>query len=151
LSHSIHKKPQGAFIFVDDDRDEHMLFKLALRDLDLNNKVHSCYDGHEALVFLRENNEEIFAIISDLNMPKMDGLELKRMIDLIPELKVKCIPFFFHSNSATTEEVSKAYSMNIQGYLRKAIKTEETVACLCCLINLWTKCIHPKDLKKTSG
>ena len=58
-------------------------------------------DGVEALSYLRETNDEIFIILCDLNMPKMDGLELKGMIELTAELKIKAIPFIFHTNTGT--------------------------------------------------
>jgi CheY-like chemotaxis protein len=142
------KKPQGIFVFVDDDRDEHFLLNIAMKELKLDNKMASFYNGAEALTFLRECEEDIFLILSDMNMPKMDGLELKRMIELIPELKAKCIPFFYHSNTSSSLEVKTAYTLNIQGYIRKAIDTEGTVESLKRIVQMWTNCVHPKDLDR---
>jgi len=56
--------------------------------------------GEEALLYLKDTTDDIFLILSDLNMPRMDGLKLKRMIDLPPDIKIKAIPFFFHSNTS---------------------------------------------------
>jgi CheY-like chemotaxis protein len=148
LKKEVNKKPTGVFVFVDDERDEHFLLKVAMKDLGLHNQVVSCYDGAEALAYLKETEDEIFLILTDLNMPKMDGLELKRMIELTPELKVKAIPFFFHSNSASPAEVRSAYTLNIQGYLRKTLDPDGTVNSLRRIIDLWTDCVHPKDLNK---
>jgi CheY-like chemotaxis protein len=148
LSKELNKKPTGIFLFVDDDRDEHFLLKLAMKDLGLDNQLISCYNGTEALAYLKETKDEIFLILTDVNMPKMDGLELKRMVELIPELKAKAIPFFFHSNSASPAEVRSAYTLNIQGYLRKAIDMDGTINSLRRIIDLWTDCVHPKDLDK---
>jgi CheY-like chemotaxis protein len=141
------KQPKGLFVFVDDDPDEHELLKLAVERLGLSNEVKSFLDGEAALSFLKECREDIFMILSDLNMPMMDGLTLKRLIDLIPELKVKAIPFFFHSNTSSLAEMRSAYGNNIQGFLRKADSIDETVDSLTAIINLWTKCIHPKDIR----
>lgn len=142
-------RPKGLFVFVDDDHDEQELLKIAMDHLGLDNPVHTCVNGEEALNFLKTCTDDIFLILSDLNMPKMDGLEFKRMIDLIPEIKIKAIPFFFHSNTSSRAEVKAAYASNIQGFLKKADSVSGTVYSLTCLINLWTTCVHPKDLHKS--
>jgi hypothetical protein len=43
------KKPKGLFVIVDDDKDEHVFFKVAMEKLELSNRIVSCYDGAEAL------------------------------------------------------------------------------------------------------
>jgi CheY-like chemotaxis protein len=146
VSKKIHKKPKGTFVFIDDDKDEHFLLKMAMKSLGLTNPVLCFSHGQEALSFLKESQEEIFVVLCDITMPKMDGLELKRIIDLTPELKVKCIPFFFHSSNDKPTEIRTAYSMNIQGYLMKAPDLEGTIESLHRVIELWTDCVHPKDL-----
>jgi CheY-like chemotaxis protein len=139
------KKPSGKFIFIDDDLDEHDLFRMSAETLGVGDQVKSFTSAGDALEYLKETRDEIFVIISDLNMPMMDGLELKRFIDATPELKVKAIPFFFHSNSGTAAEIRAAYAQNIQGYLRKATDINETTESLKRIIALWTDCVHPKD------
>jgi len=147
----LHKKPKGIFLFVDDDKDEHFLLKMSMKQLEIKNQVVSCYNGLEALTFLRESDHEIFLILSDINMPKMDGLEFKRMIDLIPELKAKAIPFFYHTSKSTPAEVKTAYSLNIQGYLKKAPDIDGTIRSIARIIELWTDCVHPKDFYQPPG
>lgn len=142
----LHKKPRGVFVFIDDDEDEHELFGIAMKQADLSNDIIHCYNGQEAYQYLMSSSEEIFAIICDVNMPKVDGLELKRMIEMTPELKTKSIPFIFHSSTGTVAEVKTAYSLNIQGYLQKANDIEGTVSSIRRVIAMWTDVIHPKDI-----
>ena len=52
-------------------------------------------------MYMRKTKDELFLIISDMNMPKMNRLELKRAIDDDVILKKKSIPFIFSSNEAT--------------------------------------------------
>lgn len=143
---SLDKKPKGVFVFIDDDKEEHFLLKMAMKNIGLGNQIVSCMNGQEAYNYLKETNDEIFIILSDMNMPIMDGLELKRLIEITPELKIKAIPFVFHSNSSSNAEIKAAYACNIQGYLRKAPSVEGTVKSLQRIIALWTDCVHPKDL-----
>jgi CheY-like chemotaxis protein len=140
------KAPSGAVVFIDDDQDEHNFIKLAMKAIGLNNKLLSFYNGEEAYAFLKNASEEIFLIISDVKMPKVDGLELKRMIEMTPELKIKAIPFIFHSNSASPTDVKNAYSQNIQGFFQKGKDVEETRECLKSIVNFWSKCVHPNNL-----
>jgi len=147
LEQQLQKKPKGSFLLVDDDKDEHGLFKIAMDALHLDNKFISFYNGMDTLNYLKKTSDDIFVIFSDINMPKMDGLELKRMIDGLPEIKVKAIPFFFHSNAGSPAEIRAAYTLNIQGYLKKATSIDGTVESLKKIVALWTDCIHLKDLK----
>lgn len=145
---SLDKKPKGVFVFIDDDKEEHFLLKMAMKDIGLDNQIVACMNGLEAYNYLKETKDEIFIILSDMNMPVMDGLELKRLVEITPELKIKAIPFIFHSNTSSNEEIKAAYASNIQAYIRKSPSLEGTVKSLKCIIAMWTDCIHPKDLEK---
>lgn len=140
------KNPEGVFVFIDDDEDEHELFKLAIKAIGLTNKIISHHNGLEALEYLKKAPDRIFMIVCDINMPKMDGLELKRSMELIPEIKIKAIPFFYHSSTASEAEIKAAYSLNIQGFLQKALSLDITKQNFTCIFNLWTNCVHPLEL-----
>jgi CheY-like chemotaxis protein len=139
-------KPTGVFLFVDDDPDEHELLEIAVKRSGYTNHCVYCHNGREALDFLRNTNEEIFMILSDLNMPVMNGIELKTAIENDKILKSKAIPFIFHSNTGNEEEIKTAYTLNIQGYFAKAMLLEQTIKSLVKIVDFWTDCIHPKNL-----
>lgn len=140
-------KPTGVFLFVDDDKDEHELLSIAVKQLGYTNHIVLCENGKEALEFMKSTNEDIFMILSDLNMPVMNGLEFKQNIESDPVLKAKAIPFMFHSNTGNYKEILKAYTLNIQGYFAKAMSIEGTIASLKKIVDFWTDCVHPKNLK----
>lgn len=142
----IHKKPKGIFVLVDDDPDELVFMSRALKLIGCDNPIICLHNGAEAYQYLKTCRDEIFIIISDLKMPGMDGLELKRAIEATPELKLKAIPFFFHSNSGTVSEVKTAYTLNIQGYLQKAPTLEGSAETMYKLVSLWVDCVHPREL-----
>src|SRR4051812_15102316 len=104
MDKQVQAKPRGIFVIVDDDLEEHELLGMAMDELDLKNQIKSFADGLKAYEYLIKTKDEIFIILCDVDMPKMDGLELKRLIEMTPELKIKAIPFFFHSNSANPAE-----------------------------------------------
>jgi len=66
--------PRPPILFVDDDPVAHELIKSYLKDWE----IRSAYSGKDALEILGE--ESIKIVISDINMPGMDGLDLLREI-----------------------------------------------------------------------
>lgn len=135
-------KPKGKFIFIDDDIQEHVMFKSALKQY-CDNEVVSAYDGEEAFHLLKNNKDDIFIIICDINMPKINGLELKRMIEGTPELKIKAIPFVFHSTHDSGIVVKEAYALGIQGFIKKGEDLTQSVTNLDILIRFWSTIVHP--------
>lgn len=140
-------KPKGVFVFVDDNKHMQKVMKRCLKELKLDNQQVWCFNGDEALSYLKDTNDKIFMIVSEITMPKTDGLELKRMIEMTPELKTKAIPFFYLTDVTLEAVVKTAYGLGIQGYFKKTADTEKLLKNLTCILDFWTHCIHPKDLK----
>lgn len=137
--------PKGKFVFIDDDVQEHIMFKKELRKY-CDNEVVSAYDGAEGLNLIRSNKDDIFIIICDINMPKINGLELKRVIEGTPELKIKAIPFVFHSIHDSGIIVKEAYALGIQGFVRKSDDLTKSYTNLEILIRFWSSIVHPNSI-----
>lgn len=60
-----------------------------------------------------------FIILSDINMPKLNGLELRKKLKTNADLQLKCIPYLFFSTAANQPAVVEAYSMSAQGLFYK--------------------------------
>ncbi len=71
----------GKIILIDDEKYEKELLEKALREKQWDVKVEYFNNGMEALEHMRTTKDELFLVISDMNMPKMSGLELKKAID----------------------------------------------------------------------
>ena len=140
-------KPKGVLVFVDENKYMFKLYKRCLKELKLDNQVVCCYNGEEAFSYLKDTEDKIFMILSEVTMPRMDGLELKRMIEMTPELKVKAIPFFYYTDVQLDAVVKTAYTLGIQGYFRKSTEVEKLMGALTLIFDFWTHCIHPKNLK----
>lgn len=137
--------PKGIFVFIDDDIHEHTFFKKALAEI-CKNEVKSAYNGEEGLKIIKENKDNIFIIICDINMPKLNGLELKRVIEGTPELKLQAIPFIFHSTHNNAIVVKEAYALGIQGFVEKSRDMSKSVPNLDILVKLWSNIVHPNSL-----
>jgi len=131
---------QRPLILVDDDAEDQELMLLALKELGYKNEVKFFNDAESALAYLYESEQVPFLIVSDINMPKMDGIAFKRKIEGSDVLRSKCIPFIFLSTS--TEFVSETCDMNIQGYFEKGsswIELQETVKII---LRYWERTRH---------
>jgi CheY-like chemotaxis protein len=137
-------KPKGVFIFVDDDTDEHEMFRLALAKI-CDSEIKFAANGEEGLKQVREHKDNTFMIISDINMPRINGLEFKRVIEGTPELKLRAIPFIFHSTHDNPIVVKEAYSLGIQGFVKKGDDLTQSVAHLEMLVTLWSNIVHPNS------
>lgn len=138
------KHPTGLILFIDDNIDEHNVFKVSMEQTDVRNEIRTFPNGQEAYDFIRDTKEEIFFIISDINMPKMDGLELKRRLESVADIRARSIPFIFHSSQISPAEVRTAFTLGIQGFIEKD-DYSKTVKLLKAIFYFWSNCIHPKD------
>jgi len=137
------KKLRGKIMLVDDEHFELELLEIALKAKDWDVKVEYYNNPETALENLRSNDDEIFLIISDMHMPRITGLEFKKIIDQDEVLKKKSIPFIFSTSSASHEQVTEAYEYRVQGYFKKTNSVDEQAEMLDTIIKYWIDSIHP--------
>ncbi|MES2568068.1 MAG: response regulator [Bacteroidota bacterium] len=135
----------GPFVIINDNKKEQLMYQIALQNLKVNNPIHFFEDGSDALEYLETTKENPFLIICDINMPKMDGLELRRKIEANPYLKSKATPFVFMSSSPTSASVKEAYELSVQGFFKKSEGAAGIEKILALLIEYWTDCIDPNS------
>ena len=68
----------GMVLVVDDDEAVRSAIRIALTHLQFD--VKTAADGEEALRFIDENHLQLQWVLTDLNMPNMDGLSLARVV-----------------------------------------------------------------------
>jgi two-component system chemotaxis response regulator CheY len=78
-------------------------------------------NGSEALTLARENSLDL--ILSDINMPLMDGLEFVRQLRRIES--AKNIPVIMITTEAGEAHVVEAVSLGASGYIRKPFTPEQ--------------------------
>lgn len=130
----------GPLLLVDDDADDQELMTLSLKELGLQNQIKYFNTAESALKYLYETSEQPFMIVSDINMPKMDGIEFKKRIDACNVLSSKCIPFVFLSTC--TKHFKDTCNLNIQGYFEKGNTLEQLLQTMRIILAYWDRTRH---------
>jgi CheY-like chemotaxis protein len=86
-----------------------------------------------------------FLIISDVNMPTINGYELKKKISNNKELNVRCIPYLFFTSGANKKGITEAYSMSAQGFFIKPNSVVEMQNTIRKIIEYWKECHAPSQ------
>ena len=78
-------------------------------------------DGVEALARLKET--KVGLILSDINMPNMDGLQLLNAVKADDGLK--SVPFIMVTTEGGTSKVMEAVNLGAVGYVKKPFTAEQ--------------------------
>src|SRR5688500_6278731 len=137
------KSKKGPLIIVEDDIDDQEIIREVFDSLGLKNTLLLFSDGFEALTYLQTTAEQPFLILCDINLPKINGLELRERINADEKLRKKSIPFIFFSTNAGRDAVEKAYDLTVQGFFVKNHTLQELRDTLSLIVNYWAHCKHP--------
>ena len=140
-------KNLNPILIVEDDADDCEFIQSALEELGVTNKQFCFKNGEEALHYLRMTKEKTFIIFSDVNMPVLNGFQLKLEINKDEQLRRQSIPFVFFSTSAAQKEVDEAYEMMVQGFFKKPSSFDEIKSLLRMITEYWDHCQHPNAIK----
>jgi len=120
-------------LLVEDNPDD---VKLTLRALEKNriaNTVDVAWDGVEAMDYLlgrgkfagRDTNMNPQVILLDLKMPKMDGLEVLKLIR--SNEKTRLLPVVVLTTSKEDKDRVESYKLGANSYIRKPVNFEQFV------------------------
>jgi two-component system chemotaxis response regulator CheY len=84
-------------------------------------KIHEANDGKEGLD--RMTNESVGLILSDINMPNMDGLEFLRSVKANPSWKG--VPVVMVTTEGSQDKVIQALQLGASGYVKKPFTPEQ--------------------------
>jgi CheY-like chemotaxis protein len=137
----------GPIIIIEDDIDDQEALVDVFNELQFKNEVIYFRDGEDALSYLLKTPIEPFLILSDINMPKLDGLALREQVHNNEDLRLKCIPYLFFTTSANQQHVIDAYSKSVQGFFVKPKTYSHLVSTIRKIIEYWQECESPNYIK----
>jgi CheY-like chemotaxis protein len=137
----------GPIVIIEDDLDDQEVLIEIFKDLGYVNKIIYFHDGNDALAYLNKSDVQPFLILSDINMPKISGFELRNKVFTDQQLQSKCIPYLFFTTSANKKSVVDAYSMSVQGFFVKPSSMQALENTIRKIVEYWQECIAPNQFE----
>ncbi len=103
-------------LLVDDDREDRDIFLMALREAGDLFDCLTCNNGIECLKLL-ESGLQPHAILTDINMPMMNGFELVASLKNRPDYRQ--IPVFVLSTSSNPDTVKQFHQLGAEQFVTK--------------------------------
>jgi PAS domain S-box-containing protein len=117
-------------LYVEDDK--HIRTELSALLSNFFGKVYTADDGAKGLETYLKNQDDIDVIISDINMPKLTGIE---MLQKIREVDSK-VPVLFATAYSDNEFLSEAIKLKVHDYIIKPIDIRNLLAVMNELANI---------------
>ena len=119
---NMNTRPINILLVEDDDGDAKAILR-AFQKTKIANKILRVVDGIEALDILKGTNgkERIktpYIMLVDLNMPRMNGIQLIKAVREDPEIHQSIV--FVLTTSSRDEDKTASYDLNVSGYIVKS-------------------------------
>jgi two-component system response regulator len=114
-------------LLVEDSPADVELTLHALRHNKIANPIHVVQDGEEALEFLfcrgtyadRSFQSPPKVVLLDLKLPKLDGLEVLRLVKSDP--RTKAVPIVILTASREEKDLVNSYKLGVNAYIQKPV------------------------------
>lgn len=146
----------STILLVEDEPTDAELLRKAFARTGVDNPVHLVANGEEAIEYLtgkgRFADRATFpfpkAIVTDLKMPHLGGIELLRWIKANPQYRV--IPTIVLTSSLVRQDVNTAFECGANAYIPKPASFPELVRMARILAEYWQLSLVP-DVFSPSG
>lgn len=109
-------------LIVDDSAAIRKILQRVLRQTDVSfGEIWEAGDGVEALNLMK--SQSVGLVLSDVNMPNMDGLQL--LAEIKSQDQLKSIPVVMITTEGSQNKVMGALNLGASGYVRKPFTAEQ--------------------------
>jgi chemotaxis family two-component system response regulator Rcp1 len=127
-------------LLVDDSPGDVRLTQEAFREANASVHLHVASDGVEAMAFLRHEGPYLEVprpdlILLDLNLPKMDGREVLRLIK--GDEGLMTIPTVILTTSEAATDILVTYGLRANAYVSKPVHLEAFVSLIQSINDFW--------------
>ena len=133
---------QGKLLLVEDNPDDEALMLRAIKKSNIREEVVVARDGAEAVQYLHKASASEDAkdclprvIFLDLKLPRLDGLEVLRLIRSHPATRL--LPVVILTTSGQEEDLYKSYVLGASSFVRKPISYTELIKVASHLVTYW--------------
>lgn len=127
-------------LLVEDNEGDIVLTMQALKKANVTNGLSIVRDGDEALNYLRnkgkfENSETPDLILLDINLPKVDGIEVLTEIKNDENLRV--IPVVMLTTSESENDIVRSYNNHANCYITKPVDFKKFMEVVQMIKDFW--------------
>ena len=132
-------------LLVEDNPDDALLARRALRDGSLTTDLVVAGSGEEALSLLFQDPVDAgpselskpVLVLLDLKLPGIDGIEVLRRIRA--DARTRTLPVIVLSSSRAQQDVVACYELGVNGFVQKAVDFDEFQASMRALTAYWLR------------
>lgn len=139
-----------SILLVEDDELDRENLQRAFQKTQMPYSVHIAKDGYEAYGMLtgKYGFEQLSSLpeilLFDINMPRMNGLELLRKIR--EQAALHTISAFILTTSDSEQDILAAYDLHVAGYMVKPMKIDAYMKTITILVAYWSQQHFPKQI-----
>lgn len=137
----------GPVIIIEDDIDDQQFLKSVFTKLNYKNEVLFFINGEEALAYLKLPEIRPFIILSDIELPLLNGFDLREKLKTDEALHLRCIPYLFFTKAAEQQAVIDAYSLCVQGFFIKQTEISQLEKMISRIMEYWKQCATPDSVE----
>jgi CheY-like chemotaxis protein len=120
-------------LLVDDDEGDALMTREAFEFYQIRNALYVVTNGEQALQFVRQTGPFADAprpglILLDVNLPRVDGLEVLAELKRDPDLRV--IPVVMLTTSRAEEDILRSYKLHANAYVSKPVDFEHFITAI---------------------
>lgn len=131
-------------LLVEDSLQDIEIFRRAFRNGSMSQRLEVVRDGEEALDYLYRRGKygnghsspRPAVIVLDLNLPKIDGVEVLRQIKSDPCLR--STPVIILTASPRDEDINRCYQLGVNTYIQKPVEYERFIQMMRAVQDYWT-------------
>lgn len=128
---------------IDDDVDDKELVEDILKKINPAFKIRFFGDASTFLKCLEIESISPFIILSDIHLPGISGLELRKAMLNSENQKFHSVPFIFWTTSASDQQIELAFHLNAHGFFIKDYSYEDWNVTFSGIVNYWHKSKTP--------
>src|SRR5215471_18181576 len=148
-------KSRTILVVEDSPTDEALLLR-AIEKSGIKNPIITVKDGVEAIQYLfatgryefRDASDVPAVVLVDLNLPKLDGLEVLRRMRA--DYRTKLTPVAIFTSSIEEQDLINGYSLGANSYVRKPIEFSKFSKVVAQLVNYWVELNEPPPPGETT-
>src|ERR1039458_520097 len=122
MNNSVRSRMESDVLVVDDSAAIRKILQRVLRQTGMAIRtIHEAGDGQEALEVM--NAHKVDLVLSDINMPKMDGLQFLASVKASPQWRQ--VPVVMITTEGGETKVGEAVKLGAAGYVRKPFTADQ--------------------------